>query len=66
MKDPLADEVGADWQKVQVKQALAAEPFQNPNYHEQLTGGSTSIRHRWNLFRNMGAAAREMLIQAAA
>jgi isoquinoline 1-oxidoreductase beta subunit len=32
----------------------------------QVTGGSTSIRHRWDLLRRVGAAAREMLIQAAA
>ena len=62
----LADEVGADWEKVQVKMALAAEPFKDPVFHMQVTGGSTSIRHRWDLFRNVGAAAREMLIAAAA
>ena len=62
----LADEVGADWKKVQVKMALAAEPFKDPVFHMQVTGGSTSIRHRWDLFRNVGAAAREMLIAAAA
>jgi isoquinoline 1-oxidoreductase beta subunit len=32
----------------------------------QITGGSTSIPHRWDLLRKAGAAAREMLIQAAA
>jgi isoquinoline 1-oxidoreductase beta subunit len=32
----------------------------------QFTGGSTSLRHRWDLFRNVAAATREMLIQAAA
>ncbi|MFH2126790.1 MAG: molybdopterin cofactor-binding domain-containing protein, partial [Pseudomonadota bacterium] len=62
----LADEMGADWNKVRVKMALAADPFKNPIYHMQLTGGSTSIRHRWDLFRSVGAAAREMLIEAAA
>ncbi|MFH1035204.1 MAG: xanthine dehydrogenase family protein molybdopterin-binding subunit [Pseudomonadota bacterium] len=62
----LADEIGADWSKVRVKQALAAEPFKDPLWHAQLTAGSTSIRNRWDLFRNVGAAAREMLIAAAA
>jgi isoquinoline 1-oxidoreductase beta subunit len=62
----LADELGADWQRVQVKQALAGKPFNDPFYNMQFTGGSTSLRHRWGLFRNVAAAAREMLIQAAA
>lgn len=62
----LADELGSDWKNVQVKMALAAEPFKDPVYHMQLTGGSTSIRNRWTLLREMGAAAREMLIGAAA
>jgi isoquinoline 1-oxidoreductase beta subunit len=62
----LADEIGADWKKVQVKMALAGKPFYDPFFHMQVTGGSTSIRHRWKLFRTVGAAAREMLIQAAA
>jgi isoquinoline 1-oxidoreductase beta subunit len=62
----LADELGAKWEQVQVKMALAGEPFKDPVYDMQLTGGSTSIRHRWELFRNVAAAAREMLIRAAA
>ena len=62
----LADELGADWKHVQVKQALAGKPFIDPMYNMQFTGGSTSLRHRWDLFRNVAAAAREMLIQAAA
>jgi isoquinoline 1-oxidoreductase beta subunit len=62
----LADEIGADWKTVRVEQALAAEPFKDPRIRMQLTGGSTSIRNRWDLLRNVGAAAREMLIQTAA
>jgi isoquinoline 1-oxidoreductase beta subunit len=62
----LADELGADWNYVQVKQALAGDPFKDPMWKMQFTGGSTSLRHRWDLFRNVAAAAREMLIQAAA
>ncbi|MGD8561278.1 MAG: xanthine dehydrogenase family protein molybdopterin-binding subunit [Desulfarculaceae bacterium] len=62
----LADEVGVDWQKVRVKMALAAEPFKDPHWNAQVTGGSTSIRHRWKLLREVGAAAREMLTEAAA
>jgi isoquinoline 1-oxidoreductase beta subunit len=62
----IADELDADWEKVQVKMALAAEPFKSPIWHAQATGGSTSIRHRWDILRKSGAAARQMLIEAAA
>ncbi len=62
----VAEELDADWSRVQAKMALAAEPFKNPYWHAQVTGGSTSIRHRWEMIRKAGAAARQMLIQAAA
>ncbi|MFH1152451.1 MAG: xanthine dehydrogenase family protein molybdopterin-binding subunit [Pseudomonadota bacterium] len=62
----IADELDAAWEKVQVKMALAAEPFKSPVWHAQATGGSSSIRHRWDLLRKVGAAARQMLVQAAA
>jgi isoquinoline 1-oxidoreductase beta subunit len=62
----IADELDAAWEKVQVKMAPAAEPFKEPLWHAQFTGGSTSIRHRWDLLRTVGAAARQMLVEAAA
>ena len=62
----IAEELDADWQNVQSKMALAAEPFKDPFMHAQFTGGSTSIRNRWDILRKAGAAARLMLIEAAA
>lgn len=62
----VAEELDADWTLVQAKMALAAEPFKNPFWHAQITGGSSSIRHRWDMIRKVGAAARQMLIEAAA
>ncbi|MEJ2154033.1 MAG: xanthine dehydrogenase family protein molybdopterin-binding subunit [Desulfobacteraceae bacterium] len=62
----IADELDAAWENIQVKMALAAEPFKNPVWHAQVTGGSTSIRHRWDMLRKAGAAARQMLVEAAA
>ena len=62
----VAEELEADWKQVGVRQAPAAEEFKDPFWKMQVTGGSTSIRHRWDLLRKAGAAAREMLIQAAA
>lgn len=62
----IADELDADWTTVRSKMAPAAEPFKDPLWHVQVTGGSTSIRHRWDLLRTVGAAARQMLVEAAA
>jgi isoquinoline 1-oxidoreductase subunit beta len=62
----IADELDAAWEKVRVKMALAAEPFKSPVWHVQATGGSSSIRHRWDLLRKVGAAARRMLVETAA
>ena len=62
----IADELDGAWEKVQVKMALAAEPFKDPHWHAQVTGGSTSIRHRWDMLRKVGAAARQMLVETAA
>lgn len=57
----LADEMGADWSKVQVVQGQA-----NKEYGSQNTDGSRSVRDFYLPMRKMGAAAREMLRQAAA
>ncbi|SDP49687.1 xanthine dehydrogenase family protein molybdopterin-binding subunit [Desulforhopalus singaporensis] len=62
----IADELDAAWENVQVKTAIAAEPFKDPVWHAQATGGSTSIRHRWDLLRKVGSAGRQMLVEAAA
>src|SRR5262249_34904746 len=57
----MADELGADWSRVHVKQADLGD-----KYGQQLTGGSQSLRYAWARLRKPAAAAREMLIQAAA
>ncbi|MGD8241890.1 MAG: xanthine dehydrogenase family protein molybdopterin-binding subunit [Desulfobacterales bacterium] len=62
----IADELDADWELIRVKPAPAGEAFKDPLWHSQFTGGSTSIRHRWDLLRTVGAAARQMLVEAAA
>ena len=58
----LAEELEADWAKVRAEHALA----DREKYGSQSTGGSTSIRTGHERFRQAGAAAREMLIAAAA
>jgi len=62
----VAEELDADWEKIQVRMALAGDPFKDPVWGGQFTGGSTSIRHRWELIRTAGAAARAVLVEAAA
>lgn len=58
----IADELEADWARVQVRQA----PGDEARYGNQNTDGSRSIRHNFEPLRRAGAAARQMLIAAAA
>ncbi len=58
----VADELEADWAKVKVVQAWGDET----RFGNQDTDGSRSLRHFFQPFRHVGAAARMMLIQAAA
>src|SRR5215510_3140794 len=63
----IADELDADWSRVRVEQSGADPAFGNPNFGgQQLTAGSQSIRGLLPTWRRAGAAAREMLVTAAA
>lgn len=62
----LADELGADWQRVEVRQSWADEHFINPMKGIQATGRSMSVRGQYELLRKLGATARILLCQAAA
>jgi len=62
----VAEELDANWSRVRVVQAPVDEAFANPIFHTQATGGSTSVRGHWEPMRKAGAAAREMLVAAAA
>jgi isoquinoline 1-oxidoreductase beta subunit len=62
----LAEELDFDWKKVKTEFAPAAPPYFNPLFGLQGTGGSTSIRASWGPLTKAGAAAREMLVAAAA
>jgi isoquinoline 1-oxidoreductase subunit beta len=57
----LAEELEADWKQIRIEQAGASTL-----YGDQTTGGSASVRTTWDPMRKAGAAAREMLISAAA
>ena len=62
----LAEELDADWSRVRVQQAPVDQAFNNPAFGMQATGGSTTVRGHWLPLRTAGAAAREMLVTAAA
>src|SRR5437773_2352490 len=62
----LADELDADWTKVRFEPAPVDPVYNNPVFKMQMTGGSTSTWSSFEQFRQAGAAARAMLITAAA
>jgi isoquinoline 1-oxidoreductase beta subunit len=62
----VAEELDADWTRVRVEQAPADKAYANPVFGFQGTGGSTSVKGHWEPMRKAGAAAREMLMAAAA
>src|SRR5260221_12882018 len=57
----LAEELCLDWKQVTIEQAPT-----NPTIYDHGTGGSGSVSDSWLPLRQAGAAAREMLIAAAA
>jgi isoquinoline 1-oxidoreductase beta subunit len=62
----VAEELDADWNSVRVEQAPVDKAYDNPMFGMQATGGSTTVRAHWEPLRKAGAAAREMLVTAAA
>ena len=53
-------------EKIRTEFAPAAKEYFNPAFGMQGTGGSSSVRSSWDPMRKAGAAAREMLVEAAA
>ena len=63
----LADEMEADWQRVKIWQAPGDETKYDPaGKDQQNTDGSRSTRHHFDVMRELGAAGRYVLEQAAA
>jgi isoquinoline 1-oxidoreductase beta subunit len=58
----VADELDCDWQEVRIVQG----DFDPKRYGDQSAGGSMATSDNWLPMRQAGAAARAMLIQAAA
>jgi isoquinoline 1-oxidoreductase beta subunit len=63
----VADELDAEWGKVRVEQAPANPSlYANPVTGAQSYGGSRGVRDHLQMWRKAGAAARQMLREAAA
>ncbi len=58
----VAEELDVDWKNVLVEQA----GLNTSDFTRQVAGGSNSIRRGWNSLRTAGAAARKVLLDAAA
>ena len=58
----IADELDVDWSQVRLDEALANSEI----YGRQVAGGSMATPTEWTPMRRVGAAARQMLIGAAA
>jgi isoquinoline 1-oxidoreductase beta subunit len=63
----VAEELEVDWSKIAVEAAPVGPEYRHAQWGDiQGTGGSTSVLSEWNRLRKAGAAARAMLVQAAA
>ncbi len=62
----LAEELDADWRKIRTETAPAADKYKDPARGMQFTGGSSSVKDMYDPLRIAGAAARQMLLAAAA
>ena len=63
----IADELDAEWSRIAVQEAPVGDAYQRPDVTKyQLTSGSWSLRLWYLPMRTAGAAAREMLVAAAA
>lgn len=62
----LAEELDVDWRNVRGVLAPAGDPYKDPGFGIQMTGGSTALNHSFQQYRELGGRARAMLISAAA
>ena len=62
----IADELEADWTRVSVRLSHADDAFANPRPGRQRTANSEAVLGYYQLLRETGASARNMLIRAAA
>src|SRR5882724_7856192 len=62
----LNEELQADWSRIRVESAPVDAAYNHPLFGMQMTGGSTTTAAEWDHYRQLGAAARVVLVAAAA
>lgn len=62
----IAEELDCDWSKIKVEHAPPGEPYIHTVYGLQITGGSSTTWSEFDRYRNAGATARTLLVEAAA
>jgi isoquinoline 1-oxidoreductase beta subunit len=62
----LAEELDADWRQVRSQLGTNDGAYADPLWGLHITGGSNSIKNSFTQYRELGARARAMLVQAAA
>jgi isoquinoline 1-oxidoreductase beta subunit len=62
----LADEMDADWSQVIAELAPAADVYKDPLFGIQMVGGSGSIAHSFQQYRELGAKTKALLVATAA
>ncbi|HEY0782479.1 MAG TPA: molybdopterin cofactor-binding domain-containing protein, partial [Thermoanaerobaculia bacterium] len=60
------EELDADWKRFRVEHAPAAPAYRHTAFPVQMTGGSTTTWSEFERYRQVGAVARTLLVQAAA
>jgi isoquinoline 1-oxidoreductase beta subunit len=60
------EELGADWSRIRVEHAPTASTYAHAAFGIQMTGGSSSTWSEFDRYRQVGAAARQLLVSAAA
>ncbi len=61
----VAEELGVAPGAIDFHFAPVDPAFKDPEFHMQITGGSTSLRMNYDMLRRTGASARDMLLRAA-
>jgi isoquinoline 1-oxidoreductase beta subunit len=61
-----AEELDADWSQVRSELAPAGDAYKDAGFGIQMTGGSSSVNHSWQQYRELGARTRAMFVAAAA
>ncbi|SFD01608.1 isoquinoline 1-oxidoreductase, beta subunit [Chitinophaga sp. CF118] len=62
----IAEELDADWSKIQVEHSPAGDPYRHTAFGIQITGGSSTTWSEFDRYRKAGATARVLLVSAAA